>query len=770
MDEVDAPLSVRRQKPKSRFQVELDAKMRERRSKGLAADISEESEPLEDEDDEEEESDEDFLSQYRSTLKTRPDRPSSAKRRQDPPSLGDTLRPGEAAKWMKKTDDTKQKTIKENVPPVKVASPKSSLNEKPMTKEELLFGRKTPTNEMKNKDQSWLPPSFQRSSPTLEQITTPGNRKQSPGARSQSPHDFTSSIGGRKTPQDQLQTISEGLTPGVRPRFSSPTDRTNSRESTPRTLSVSSSPRSDQQTPRITPRIKPKTDLFGKTEQVEVNLESDDEKKNTAARNRRRFPDSKVQERKDPFSKDSSLPGERKTPTRRQTPPGQQMPPGRKTPTEQQTPNGRQTPAERLTPGQKLGRKTPDIETKKETEDEKKRFTKEPSVLDFLQEGVKPEKKKTPSRFDKKEREKPLQKSESNDSITEELVPSKSLKQQKSPAFDRAGSESSLCDEIEKDLIIAREPEKPTSQKSSKQRSETEANENAIRTVEDAQNKTSLLKLIQPEDKKKKRSQDDSDIKRPKPRHSLPESEKSSKTNLETAAFNSTMSIRQAIYEEWRREKKKKTLKELEEKRKNEAELEMKKKKEKEDKIIENQATFRTWMEQKQELLKQQAKEKRKKEKEAEDDKKKKEEEKINEAEKNFKIWKQRKDEIIQENIKKQQEEQKKKEKDMMTTKKDKEKDNETAFMTWKKTKDQKLIEQHTKKYQEHKEVKQKVAVKEEMKEIDANQKYEEWMRKKEEQEAKERERKRKLKRLQEMGELYIPAWSPPNRTIPFGR
>lgn len=45
MDEVDTPLRPRRPRAKTSFQVEIESKLRERRAKGLAADLtSEESE------------------------------------------------------------------------------------------------------------------------------------------------------------------------------------------------------------------------------------------------------------------------------------------------------------------------------------------------------------------------------------------------------------------------------------------------------------------------------------------------------------------------------------------------------------------------------------------------------------------------------------------------------------------------------------------------------------------------------------------------------
>ena len=65
------------------------------------------------------------------------------------------------------------------------------------------------------------------------------------------------------------------------------------------------------------------------------------------------------------------------------------------------------------------------------------------------------------------------------------------------------------------------------------------------------------------------------DVQRPKPRHSLP----GSATTDDLDMFNSTTTIREAIYNEWRREKMKTAKQQLAEK--NKKEEEEKKKKEK---------------------------------------------------------------------------------------------------------------------------------------------------------------------------------------------
>lgn len=67
---------------------------------------------------------------------------------------------------------------------------------------------------------------------------------------------------------------------------------------------------------------------------------------------------------------------------------------------------------------------------------------------------------------------------------------------------------------------------------------------------------------------------------RPKPRHSLPGSRPSSSaTDYSVDAFNSTVSIRQAIFEEWRKAKTKEISKKTQEQKKKEEEEKKKKEK-----------------------------------------------------------------------------------------------------------------------------------------------------------------------------------------------
>ena len=65
------------------------------------------------------------------------------------------------------------------------------------------------------------------------------------------------------------------------------------------------------------------------------------------------------------------------------------------------------------------------------------------------------------------------------------------------------------------------------------------------------------------------------DVHRPKPRHSLP----GSATTDDLDTFNSTTTIRQAIYNEWRKEKMKEAKQQQVEKKRKEAEEEKKKEK-----------------------------------------------------------------------------------------------------------------------------------------------------------------------------------------------
>ncbi|XP_012946322.2 serine/arginine repetitive matrix protein 1 [Aplysia californica] len=472
MDEVDAVPRPRRQRPKDSFQSELQAKLHQRKSLGLTAEVTD--------------SDDDGLSSSRTKdfMKRGATRPSAAKRRPDhSPDLsrglgtttmrardlssllgrsvsddedeevmaanlgkaspGGTWQPGSLKTPSPKQDSLfARKTPTRDSPkeqsgrlesiygrktPTKDVSPRSGG----LSKEDIIFGRKTPVDGKKSPhdgslrklpgvdggDKPWQPPNFRSASP--------GSSEHSRGSRGVTPVDAT------------LDTISETPREKVTPRI----QRGQKSETSPRALALEDRPKpqarsrvSERKTPplvdprRTSPtaqtskdgalrRASPSFDLFGgrgraaAAQEVDEYIDKDKQGKEEKlyggrhALRRSPSPDSKKKElealgRASPskqgsgrFSKDG-----RKTPTDRKTPTGVD----RKTPTsfDRKMPSSldRKTPTsfDRKTPtGQR--QKTAE-ETDKEILQEKAAAMKGSSLLDFLTEDTSQAKPKPQAR------------------------------------------------------------------------------------------------------------------------------------------------------------------------------------------------------------------------------------------------------------------------------------------------------------------------------------------------------------------------------------
>ncbi|XP_062592378.1 zinc finger CCCH domain-containing protein 13-like [Saccostrea cucullata] len=809
MDEVDSPfLKKKRSHQKlsdTRFQSELQMKLQQRRQEGLTYGLtSEESDSIVDDDDGD--SDEEILAQHRRNLSNQKqsNRPTSAKRRtptfQDTNdlSLGDTIRPGQGgSKFMKQRGQQGQK---ESIPSLNMGgkgrtspgmpsltspklspkdsksltdalggkrSPSPKYGTQPMSQEDIIFGRKTPTNDPRRQsptdNKPWQPPNF-RKSPGAEQQE---NRAPSPGLQ------------GRRTPSQEpfLQSIDENAGTPRKNRFPSPIDRSpkagrtspkggltspkdrfsKSDRKSPKSLSIDDSPRLDE-APK--PRPRHKTDIFGKTDHVDVDLETDSPSVSRFHR---------------------TAPGGRKTPT--------QM--GRKTPTNL---DGRKTPTGmdgRKTPTGLDGRKTPTDKTSyrksdREKDTKKAPLKKETSLLDFLNEDV--DSSKTKKREEPKPRllrgpeEGPQDREDSiRDDILGDKINRAKQRQAKSGSGDIGSADtssvakkltdkekeipddSSLCEEFDKDPLGRSFAEQEKQAKPGKGRTESKKSDDIINKVAQEQNKPASATMKSTDTTKSFKKVDKEH--RPKPRYTIPGTPTSQGT-LSEMSFNDTMSIRQAVYDEWRREKMKSARKEKKEEEKKKQEEEKKKEDEKKEKKLENESSYRTWKESKEDTFVKKIKEERRKEREKKEKIEKEKEQKIKEAEKTFKIWKEEKDEEIKEKLRKKREEEREKEYEKEQTKKNKEKENVTALRGWNNKKEQvlkeKVLEEKKKKMATLKEQEQ---LKKEQ-EREAEKLYDQWLRRKDDTKRKEKSRRYGSTESIE----FRPAWSPASKTIPFGR
>ncbi|XP_021361139.1 histone-lysine N-methyltransferase, H3 lysine-79 specific-like [Mizuhopecten yessoensis] len=843
MDMVDSPgYGQRFMKPKksSNLQSELQQRLKDRRRQGLTADLTDDSDVAEDIEPSGDD-DDDAYAQYRTDFQQRKgNRPNSAKRRsplQGDLSMTDTLRPGAGDRFMKKGASSGSSSMpplsSPKTPPrdrysmdmPSLTSPKLSpkgsssmktygeskgglspkgtksnsklKQEQPMSASDMIFGRKTPTNDSQGKplhdpNKPWQAPNLRKASP----IMTDDDRGS--GDRGVSP---TSGLRGRTTPslESSLRPISE--TPSPRPR------QLSGGTTLPRATKGM-----EGEVPR--PRMRNTTDIFGKTSTVEVEL-SDDEDTLKQKRFSKNSPGRKTP---------TELYGGRKTPTGGQRMPGvngRQTPTdpiGRKTPTRDlqgrktptNDPQGRKTPTRdfqgRKTPTQDMyGRKSPTTPTsgqrsrfsKQGDRQEPPPMKKEASLLDFLTEDTSSQRQR------KKEDAKPrLLRNASSDSIDDEFEQankflSKKPQQRtaeprplksKQDSFPKGKDsddlwssrnaddkipvdQSSMCADIETDpnmRISGTGESRMVKGSRSEKMTNGQVNSEIIDMVAEEQEKhgPGHIKPIQPDQKVTKKEDSKRQVHKPKPRHSLPGTP-SSNASLTEGTLDSTRSIRDAIYAEWKNERLKSAKKQLAEKKKKEEEQEKKKQQEKQEKFLENKASYNAWMEKKMDTtLRDQAREKKKEEEKKIREEKEKERKK-REAAKNFEIWKENKTEVIKEKVKekKMTEYEEKREKEL--EKRDREKLSTSAFKGWKSKKDNLIkTEVKTKKIMTKEQIKKQEKHKREQEE-DALRRYHDWLDRKDSQK-KEDKRQRRYGSTEELDDR--PAWSPANRTIPFGR
>ncbi|XP_041368972.1 protein maph-9-like isoform X2 [Gigantopelta aegis] len=641
-----------------------------------------------------------------------------------------------------------------------------------LTNEEKIFGRKTPTEEQKSKgsffkrkspatsvtesmaggdgyeNRQWQPPSFNKSATDQRDLH---NRTPSPaGSR------------GRKTPSS-LDPISESATPRdvrgdvqARPRLRRQ-GSTSSDKMSPRTLSVESSPRSDKPTPR--PRLSgekeapkgrtsPLVDIFGKPRRMmdeeEPELESEVKPKP------RRRGSSEMSK---------TAPSGRKTPTGVKTTAGHGTRTFSKT-LGRSTPNGRKSPLEEKPKAEKPLKKQESLlsfltgetePTEAERTSKMRRSSREDLSREHSKDNLKRERSRENLTRDRS-RER-LTRQRSQDSLGDS-APMISLKQSK-PAAD----DSSVCEELSYDPQ-SKTRKAQTDSTIKLQRSDRKKADEAICEVADAQ-----MSFIDPAGKGRQKSatKDRKTPKhRPQPRYpTLP----GQSTEQPPQNFEDTVAIRQAIYDQWYRDRMKESKKKALEQKKKEKEEEEKKKKELEEKEENRKLAFTAWSEKKHETLKEVARKKKEEERKKEEKEKEEREAKEKDKDKTFTIWKERKDDLIKEKEKVKIRQKKEEEREKQRKQREKEAKNSSAFTSWKSKKEIYLLEKaHEEKRLEKTKKYEKTA--KELKEEEAIRKYNEWLKLKENRENEERYKRTRLE--SEMEER--PAWSPPNRTVPFGR
>ncbi|KAG7487166.1 hypothetical protein JOB18_048059 [Solea senegalensis] len=225
-------------------------------------------------------------------------------------------------------------------------------------------------------------------------------------------------------------------------------------------------------------------------------------------------------------------------------------------------------------------------------------------------------------------------------------------------------------------------------------------------------------------------------------------------------------SLRAAIYQEWLHKKKEKSKEKMQLKKKEEILHEKKKKDEEAAKKEDAAVSYEAWKEKKKGSLQAKFKEKRdmmRKEQQASEDK----EEKRQSAKQVFENWKQENDHLLQEKYRKRKEAENKLKLKKQQKEEERKRECVSAYSKWCEKKTDVLHEKATK---ERKEVKDKTAEERYMKEErdkTALDTYENWLARKDLEHKRQRE-ERQIKEI--LRDSPPPPWSPPNKTVAFGK
>ncbi|KAG1956846.1 microtubule-associated protein 9 isoform X4 [Pimephales promelas] len=225
-------------------------------------------------------------------------------------------------------------------------------------------------------------------------------------------------------------------------------------------------------------------------------------------------------------------------------------------------------------------------------------------------------------------------------------------------------------------------------------------------------------------------------------------------------------SLRAAVYQEWLK-KKEETLKKTSRAKKQEEKLkEEKMQEEKLAKIADGKASYDAWKEKKSAVIRKINQEKQKSIHQQQMEMDKIQEKKVT-AKQVFEKWKEEHDSILKDRIKEKKQTEIKEKLQQVREKEERKKDCTSAFTEWS---DRKRDVIKKKVRAEHR--KEKVKEVEEKYEKEENEKmalemYDKWLRRKELQQKREKNEKRIQTILQDEP---TPPWSPPNKTIPFGK
>ncbi|MCJ8750114.1 hypothetical protein PDJAM_G00258940 [Pangasius djambal] len=238
------------------------------------------------------------------------------------------------------------------------------------------------------------------------------------------------------------------------------------------------------------------------------------------------------------------------------------------------------------------------------------------------------------------------------------------------------------------------------------------------------------------------------------------------KSCLQEMAPDTADSLRAAVYQDWLKKKEEKLQVTFRVKKQEEKLKEEKKTEEEMSKKAEAKASYEAWKEKKREALREKIREKqeamRKLQKEMND-----KEERKETAKRVFEKWKREHDDLLREQLQKEVQTANRLKEKKETEKEQRKRESSSSFAQWSDRKKE-VIEEKLKSERRKKEIKEiEEKYEKEEREKTALDMYEEWLRRKEFQQKQER-REKKMKAT--VAEEPPPPWSPPNRTVPFGK
>ncbi|XP_035272489.1 microtubule-associated protein 9 isoform X3 [Anguilla anguilla] len=225
-------------------------------------------------------------------------------------------------------------------------------------------------------------------------------------------------------------------------------------------------------------------------------------------------------------------------------------------------------------------------------------------------------------------------------------------------------------------------------------------------------------------------------------------------------------SVRATVYQEWLKSKQKVIKEAIKVKKLEEQLIEEKKQQEEASRKVDAKSSFAAWNEKKAETIKAKLKEKQEVMKKLQQEMEEKAEKKEM-AKKAFEKWKTGQDEYLKEKYRKQKEAEQKLKQKKEEEEEERKRNCTSTLSEWSHVKKKDILVEVRRKRREEKIKEEEEKYMKEEKGKMALEMYEKWLKRKERQERRERTQ-RKIRAI--LQDEPPPPWSPPNKTVPFGR